>query len=139
MAAQGGDVLARGRITGDADAYLSEALSMFGRASTDYRAIYDAVRGTVGDFAASGGTDSGTIGDLVGIAQSSAQTAQQQAKELIDEVKALRTELSGVREEVKKTTVATEDNTARLTDAVETGSRETVRIVSTLQPVGRIS
>jgi hypothetical protein len=43
MGAQGGDADARQRFTETANAYLQESLSMFGRASSDYNAIYQAI------------------------------------------------------------------------------------------------
>ncbi|HJW51508.1 MAG TPA: hypothetical protein VJ501_05805, partial [Burkholderiaceae bacterium] len=88
MGAQGGDAEARARFTETADAYLRESLSMFGRASSDYNAIYNAIVAQTEGLIAQGLGPAApvTMGDLNTTLLQGQQTAAEQMSALLAKV-----------------------------------------------------
>jgi hypothetical protein len=96
---------------------------MFGRASTQYNAAYQAViaQGTaLGQSAAPE-----TIGDVNHTLQSGQQTAKAQADALLADVKGLRAEMADLKTEQRATNRQSVTNTDQLKDSHERTSRET--------------
>ncbi len=122
MLAQSGDAGARGRFTGDADAYLREALAMFGRASVDYNAIFAAVvaqtQGLIGQAAPA------TLSDLNATFSSAAQTAQGQMDQLLAKMDTLTDTVQAQTGELVEATTDSGDAVARsITNTPTTAAR----------------
>ncbi len=100
LKAQQGDADARNRFTQDAEAYLREALAMYGRGSNDYNAIWMAIQEqTQGLIAAGLAPTETTLTDLDTTISTGQQTAKEQADMLIAKVQALTDEVAALRRE----------------------------------------
>jgi hypothetical protein len=121
MKAQGGDADARARFTNDADAYLKEALSMFGRASGSYEAIYTAIVAQTNGLIAQGLGPSvpATLSDVQSSIMDAGQTAKQQMDTLIAKVSDLNTELTAVKQELQANTATVQQQTGEIVEATE--------------------
>lgn len=137
-----GDQDARNRYTSDADAYLREALAMYGRASSEYQAIWNATM-----LQTQGLIDQGlgpvapaTIADVNGTLQATQDAARQQAAALLDEVRALRAEVRDLKTEAQTGNQLLEEQTDTLESATDRLPRETARELENLTGgIGRAS
>lgn len=153
MKAQQGDETARGVITKAADQYQKEALAMYGKASVDYRAIFDATRRQIEALIAGSVTTGGpdplpksiSFGDqysapvptnvMAGPIEMHT-TAKQQTDDLLAEVKAMHAELSALVAEQKKTTRATTEGAAKVSVTVQEETDRTVRRLDDMAAAG---
>lgn len=104
LKAQGGDAAARGRVTNDADAYLHEAVAMFGKGSFQYEAIFRAISEQTQGLIDQGLGPSApaTLTDLNATAQNAAQTAKQQMDSLLAKIDTLNAKVESQTQEISR-------------------------------------
>lgn len=104
LGAQNGDSAARSRITQDADAYLREAIAMFGRGTFQYEAIFRAINEQTQGLIDQGLGPSApvTIGDLNTTAQGAAATAKQQMDALLAKIDTLNAKVEQQTQETRR-------------------------------------
>jgi len=149
LKAQGGDQAAIAAFSGYADRYSKESLAMYGRASTDYVAIYRAIRDQAGGLigqgigapGAPGGLGLQTAGATVQeILQGGQRTAKEQTDDLLKEIRKLNDKVDALAKERRESTVKSTENTAVLKEAVEKNSRDTVTGIAGLpNRIGRLT
>lgn len=123
-AAQAGNIDARGRFTSDAQAYLREALAMFGRASSDYNAIYQRVVANTQGLIDAGlaPTAPATIADVYGSLQSGQEADRRDWAALLTKMDTLNDRVDKLSRETERGNAAAQRQTDDLVGATTDGS-----------------
>jgi hypothetical protein len=132
LKAQAGDKDARGRFTNDADAYLREALAMFGRGSFQYEAIFRAINEQTQGLINQGFGPSApvTLTDVNATFQGAAQTAKQQMDALLAKIDVLTARTEQQTQEVRRGVDNADQNHEDAREQAEALAREQNRTLT---------
>lgn len=128
LLAQAGDEAARARYTADADALLREALSMYGRGSMDYQALWRMIQDNTNGLISAGGiAEPATISDVNSTLMATQQDARDQTDALLAEIQSLNSRIDSLVRQQQDESSKEDRRTDAIVGALDRTSDKTVR------------
>lgn len=137
MKAQAGDEAARGRFTEDMNAYLREALGVFGRASPEYLSIFNALQAQAQQMVdANNAAGQQTVQNVIREAQTA---AREDARGVMERMESMQAEIAALRRDREAEDSDQKQRDEKMRSTVEAGANKVVDAIQQNGPKGNMA